>query len=139
MLVSLFGSVASTLMLITGIAIVVGVLTTMNTMTMAVCERKNDIGLLRALGATRGNVFRLFVLESLWVSVVGGVVGVGLGYAATHLLPATTGFGVGIEPHFSLGYVAVCLAVGAAVGTVAGLYPAMMASKLQPIAALRQP
>lgn len=139
MLVALFGSVSSTLMLITGIAIVVGVLTTMNTMTMAVYERRNEIGLLRALGATRGNVFRLFVTESLWMSVIGGLIGVALGYAATRLLPATTGFGVGVEPHFSAVYVIVCLFVAAAVGTLAGMYPAMMAARLQPIRALRQP
>lgn len=137
MLVGLFGSVASTLMLITGVAIVVGVLTTMNTMTMAVYERKSEIGLLRALGATRGNVFRLFVVESLCVSLVAGVLGVGVGYVVTQLLPRTTGFGLAAAPHFSPSYIGICLLVAAGVGTFAAVYPALMAARMEPIKALR--
>jgi len=137
MLVGLFGSMASTLMLITGVAIVVGVLTTMNTMTMAVYERKAEIGLLRAVGATRGDVFRLFVVESLWVSLVAGVLGVGVGYVVTQLLPRTTGFGLAAAPHFSPSYIGICLLVAAGVGTVAAVYPALMAARMEPIKALR--
>lgn len=137
MLVGLFGSMASTLMLITGVAIVVGVLTTMNTMTMAVYERKAEIGLLRAVGATRGNVFRLFVVESLWVSLVAGVLGVGVGYVVTQLLPRTTGFGVAAAPHFSASYIGICLVVATGVGALAALYPALMAAQMEPIKALR--
>lgn len=139
MLVGLFGSMASTLMLITGVAIVVGVLTTMNTMTMAVYERKAEIGLLRAVGATRGDVFRLFVVESLWVSLVAGVLGVGAGYIVTQLLPRTTGFGLAAAPHFSPSYIGICLLVAAGVGTLAAVYPAWMAARMEPIQALRTP
>ncbi|HAZ27938.1 TPA: hypothetical protein DCY67_04915 [Candidatus Acetothermia bacterium] len=137
MLVTLFGSIKSTLILVTGIAIVVGVLTTMNTMTMAAYERKKDIGLLRAVGATRMNVFGMFMTESLVMSLVSGVVGVGLGFGATHLLPQTTGFGLQSPPAFSLGFVALCLVVAAVVGSVSGIYPAMLAARTQPIKALR--
>ncbi len=137
MLVALFGSVASTLMLITGVAIVVGVLTTMNTMTMAVYERKAEIGLLRAVGATRGSVFRLFLVESLAVSVVAGVLGVGAGYVVTQLLPRTTGFGLAAAPHVSPSYAGISLLVAAGVGTVAAVYPALLAARMEPIQALR--
>lgn len=138
MLVSLFGSIKSTLILITGIAIVVGVLTTMNTMTMAAYERRKDIGLLRAVGATRADVFRMFMVESLVLSLVAGALGVALGYAATHFLPRTSGFGLESPPVFSLGYVALCLLVAAVVGSVSGIYPAMLAARTQPIKALRE-
>lgn len=138
MLVTLFGSIKSTLILVTGIAIVVGVLTTMNTMMMAAYERKKDIGLLRAVGATRMDVFRMFMVESLGVSLVSGVLGVALGYAATHLLPRTSGFGLQSSPAFSLGYVALCLVVAAAVGSISGIYPAVLAARTQPIKALRE-
>jgi putative ABC transport system permease protein len=138
MLVTLFGSIKSTLILVTGIAIVVGVLTTMNTMTMAAYERRRDIGLLRAVGATRLDVFRMFMAESLVVSLVSGVLGVAVGYAATHLLPQTTGFGLQSSPTFSLGYVALSLAVAAGVGSVSGIYPALLAARTQPIKALRE-
>jgi len=138
MLVSLFGSIKSTLTLVTGIAIVVGVLTTMNTMTMAAYERKRDIGLLRAVGATRADVFRLFMVESLALSLVSGVLGVALGYAATRFLPRTSGFGLESPPVFSLGYVALCLLVAAVVGSLSGIYPAMLAARTQPIKALRE-
>ncbi|QAA76562.1 MAG: hypothetical protein BIP78_0796 [Candidatus Bipolaricaulis sibiricus] len=139
MLVGLFGSVASTLMLITGVAIVVGVLTTMNTMTMAVYERRAEIGLLRAVGATRGDVFRLFLVESLWVALLAGAVGVGGGYVATQLLPRTTGFGLAAAPHFSPSYIGISLLVAAGVGSAAALYPAWMAAQTEPIQALRAP
>ncbi len=139
MLVGLFGSMASTLMLITGVAIVVGVLTTMNTMTMAVYERKAEIGLLRAVGATRGEVFRLFVVESLWVSLVAGVLGVGVGYAVTQILPRTTGFGLAAAPHFSPAYIGICLSVAVGVGALAAVYPALTAARMEPIQALRAP
>jgi putative ABC transport system permease protein len=137
-LIGLFSSVKQTLILITGIAIVVGVLTTMNTMTMAVYERRRDIGLLRALGATRRNVFTLFVSESLLVSLAGGLAGLAVGYAAAYLLPRTSGFGIDASPHFALAYVGICLVVAAAVGTLSAIYPAMMAARTQPIRTLRE-
>jgi putative ABC transport system permease protein len=137
MLVSLFGSIKSTLIIVTGIAIVVGVLTTMNTMTMAAYERKKDIGLLRAVGATRADVFRMFMVESLVLSLVSGALGIALGYAATHFLPRTSGFGLESPPVFSLGYVALCLLVAVGGGTVSGISPAMFAARAQPIQALR--
>ena len=137
-LIGLFDSVKQTLILITGIAIVVGVLTTMNTMTMAVYERRREIGLLRALGSTRREVFGLFVSESVLVSLAGGVLGLALGYAASFLLPRTSGFGIQAMPHFKLAYVGICLLVAVAVGTLSAIYPAMMAARTQPIRALRE-
>ncbi len=137
-LMELFASVKQTLILITGIAIMAGVLTTMNTMTMAVYERKKEIGILRALGSTKRNVFRLFVTESLLLSLVGGVVGLGFGYVATRFLPKTSGFGLEATPQFSVVYVVICLLVAVIVGVTSSLYPAMSAARTQPIKTLRE-
>jgi len=137
-LMELFASIKQTLILITGIAIVAGVLTTMNTMTMAVYERKKEIGILRALGSTRRNVFRLFVHESLLLSLLGGLVGLAAGFVATQFLPRTSGFGLEATPQFSFLYVVICLTVAVIVGVTSSLYPAMAAARTQPIKTLRE-
>ncbi len=137
-LMELFATVKQTLILITGIAIVAGVLTTMNTMTMAVYERKKEIGILRALGSTKRNVFRLFVTESLLLSLVGGVVGLVFGFVATQFLPKTSGFGLEATPQFSFVYVVICMLVAVVVGVASSLYPAMSAARTQPIKTLRE-
>jgi putative ABC transport system permease protein len=137
-LMELFGSIKQTLILITGIAIVVGVLTTMNTMSMAVHERKRDIGVLRALGSTRRDVMKLFVRESLILSLIGGAVGVIAGYVATKFLPTNSGFGLEATPQFSVVYIVICTAVAVVVGIASSLYPAMAAARTQPIRTLRE-
>jgi len=137
-LMELFASIKQTLIMITGIAIVAGVLTTMNTMTMAVYERKQEIGILRALGSTKRNVFRLFVSESLMLSLIGGAVGLVAGFVATQFLPKTSGFGLEATPQFSFLYVVICLAVAIIVGVTSSLYPAMAAARTQPIKTLRE-
>lgn len=137
-LMELFASIKQTLIMITGIAIVAGVLTTMNTMTMAVYERKQEIGILRALGSTRRNVFRLFVTESLMLSLIGGFIGLIAGFVATQFLPRTSGFGLEATPQFSFLYIVICLAVAVIVGVASSLYPAMAAARTQPIKTLRE-
>ncbi|MBE0636873.1 ABC transporter permease [Candidatus Bipolaricaulota bacterium] len=137
-LMELFASIKQTLILITGIAIVAGVMTTMNTMTMAVFERKKEIGILQALGSTKLNVFKLFVTESLLLSLVGGVVGLIAGYIATLFLPKTSGFGLEATPQFEPIYVVICLVVAVIVGVASSLYPAMSAARTQPIKTLRE-
>ena len=137
-LMELFASVKQTLILITGIAIVAGVLTTMNTMTMAVYERKKEIGILRALGSTRRKVFQLFVRESTVLSLIGGGVGVVLGFVATLFLPSNSGFGLEATPQFSVLYVLICLVVAVIVGVASSLYPAITAAGTQPIQTLRE-
>jgi putative ABC transport system permease protein len=107
-------------------------------MIMSVQERRRDIGLLRAVGATRREVFGLFVYESVVVSAAGGVVGLAVGYIATLLLPRASGLGLEALPQYSLAFIGICLVVAVAVGTVAAVYPAMLATRIQPIRALRE-
>jgi putative ABC transport system permease protein len=137
-LVGILDTVRQTMILIAGIAIAVGVFTTMNTMIMSVQERRRDIGLLRALGATRREVFGLFLYESVAVSAAGGLVGLAIGYVATLLLPRASGLGLEALPQYSLAFVGLCLAVAIAVGSIAAVYPAMLATRIQPIRALRE-
>ena len=137
-LVGILATVRQTMILIAGIAIAVGVFTTMNTMIMSVQERRREIGLLRAVGATRREVFNLFLYESVTVSAIGGLVGLGVGYVATLLLPRASGLGLEALPQYSLSFIGICLLVEVAVGTVSALYPAMMAARIQPIRALRE-
>jgi putative ABC transport system permease protein len=137
-LVGILATVRQTMILIAGIAIAVGVFTTMNTMMMSVQERRRDIGLLRAVGATRLEVFSLFLVESVTVSAIGGLVGLAVGYVATLLLPRASGLGLEVSPQYSFGFIGVCLGVAIAVGAISALYPAMMAARVQPIRALRE-
>jgi putative ABC transport system permease protein len=110
----------------------------MNTMIMSVQERRREIGLLRAVGATRREVFNLFLTESVFVSAIGGVVGLAVGYLATLLLPRASGMGLDAPPQYSFAFVGVCLLVAITVGAVSAMYPAMMAARIQPIRALRE-
>ncbi len=139
MLVGLYGTVQSNLILVTGIAIAVATLITFNTMVMAVYERRREIGILRAIGTTRSQVFFLFVREAAVLSLIAGLMGIGGGYLATLLLPQTTGFGLEARPVLSPAYVGLCLLVALVVGLAAGAYPAFRAAQIQPISVLREP
>jgi putative ABC transport system permease protein len=115
-----------------GVALLVGGVGVANTMVIAVLERRAEIGLRRALGATRGHVRAQFVAEALVLSGLGGAVGVLLGalvtagYAFTRDWPATI-------PWYAW---AGGLAATVVVGGLAGLYPAVRASRLPPVEAL---
>jgi putative ABC transport system permease protein len=137
-LIGLFASIKANLLVITGIAIMAGILTTVNTMTMAAYERRKDIGLLRAIGATKKYVFKLFMLESFFVSVIAGILGVLAGYVFMKLFPMAGILGIGYSPYFSLQYVLICLITACGVGSISGIYPAMSAAKITPIKALRE-
>ncbi len=117
------------------VALVVGGVGVANTMVISVLERRGEIGLRRALGATRGHIRVQFLTESLVLSGLGGIAGTVLGavvtwgYAATRNWPAT------LPAWVVIGGVAVTVAVGA----LAGLYPAVRAARLAPTTALAAP
>jgi putative ABC transport system permease protein len=118
-----------------GVALLVGGVGVANTMVISVLERKREIGLRRALGATKGQVRVQFFTESVVLCLLGGLTGVGLGvlgassYAAARDWPAT------IPPVAALGGVASALVIG----VLAGLYPAVRAARLTPTDALAAP
>lgn len=115
-----------------GVALLVGGVGVANTMIISVLERRHEIGLRRSLGATRGQIRLQFVTESLLLSGLGGLAGVALGAAATYAFAASGGL-PWVVPLWAVtgGFGATLL-----IGTVAGLYPAVRASRLSPTLAL---
>jgi putative ABC transport system permease protein len=115
------------------VALLVGGVGIANVMVISVLERRSEIGLRRALGATRGHIRLQFLTESLILAGLGGAVGVVLGTIITVGYASNRGWDAVVPWYVPAGGVAAALAIGA----VAGLYPAMRAARLAPTEALR--
>jgi putative ABC transport system permease protein len=118
---------------IASISLVVGGIGIMNIMLVSVTERTREIGIRMAVGARGSDVLTQFLIESVVISVLGGLIGLVLGFAGAALLGRLTGWSTATPPE------AVLIAVGfsAAVGVFFGFYPARQAAALDPIQALR--
>jgi len=125
---------ASVLASVAAISLLVGGIGIMNIMLVTVTERTREIGLRMAVGARRRDVERQVVLEALLFSVVGGLVGVGLGIAGSAIVSQFAGWPVLIGADA----VAIAILSAAAVGVFFGYWPARRASRLDPVEALRQ-
>jgi putative ABC transport system permease protein len=117
------------------VALLVGGVGVANTMVISVLERRAEIGLRRALGATRGQIRAQFLAESLLLSALGGAGGVLLGVAVTALYATYQGWPSVVPPWASTGAIAATMLIG----VIAGLYPAIRASRLSPTEALATP
>jgi len=115
------------------VALLVGGVGIANVMVISVLERRSEIGLRRALGATRRHISAQFLTESLLLATFGGVAGAALGAAATAIYAFSRGWPTVVPPLALGGALAAALAIGA----VAGLYPALRAARLPPTEALR--
>lgn len=115
------------------IALIVGGIGIMNIMLVSVTERTREIGIRQALGATREDILLQFLLESMMMSLLGGVLGVVGGLGVMHLLTALFKTPVVLSPTALI----LAFVLSTAVGLIFGLYPAIKASGLQPIHALR--
>jgi putative ABC transport system permease protein len=124
-----------TLMLgsVAAVALIVGGIGIMNIMLVSVTERTREIGLRKAVGATRADVLSQFLVESVVLSVLGGLIGIVFGVIASRVISTAFGWNTVITP------VSIVLAFGfaAAVGIFFGIYPAQLAAAMDPIVALR--
>lgn len=118
---------------IAAVSLLVGGIGIMNIMLVSVTERTREIGVRKALGATRRNVLTQFLLEAVTLCLIGGIVGVAAGYGAAMFLGRLNGWAMQVTPD------SVLLAVGfsALIGVFFGVLPARRAASLDPIEALR--
>jgi putative ABC transport system permease protein len=115
------------------VSLLVGAVGVANIMLISVLERRSEIGLRRALGATRGHIRIQFLSESILLSLFGGVAGVAVGALATAIYASTKDWAVVVPPLAWSGGFAAALVIGA----VSGLLPALRAARLSPTDALR--
>jgi putative ABC transport system permease protein len=115
------------------VALVVGAVGVANIMLISVLERRSEIGLRRALGATQAQIRAQFLAESMLLAAIGGVVGVLAGTAATAVYAASKGWAVVVPAEAWSGGIAAAIVIGAC----AGVLPAVRASRLAPAVALR--
>ena len=118
---------------VVAIGIVVGGIVIMNIMLMSVSERTREIGIRKSLGATRRDIRRQFLAESVTLALLGGVLGLVAGMALAGLVAAVSP----LPARVTLWSVAVALGLGGSVGIVFGVYPATRAARLDPVEALR--
>jgi putative ABC transport system permease protein len=140
---SVVGTVSFTVQLIAAVAVLAAAFGIVNTMLTATYERRREIGILQALGARRGTIFRLFLVESGCYGVLGGFIGVATGALASLFLAPYVGQNAftafvkgsagGLDPATAAGSILFSLAVA----LVAGTYPAWKAAGLAPVEAIR--
>ncbi len=118
---------------IASISLVVGGIGIMNIMLVSVTERTREIGIRMAVGARGRDVMRQFLVESIVMSIIGGLIGIAVGYGSAAIVEKMTGWGTAIAPQM----VGISLGFSAGVGIFFGYYPARKAASLDPIQALR--
>ncbi len=137
-LISIFGDITRVLTIFLGaiaaISLVVGGIGIMNIMLVSVTERTREIGLRKALGATRQDILLQFLIEAVVLSLIGGAIGIGLGLTGAL---AVSRLAQGLTAVVTVEAIALATGFSAAVGLFFGIYPATRAARLHPIEALR--
>ena len=136
-LISVVGDIVAGLTIflgaIAGISLVVGGIGIMNIMLVSVTERTREIGLRKALGAKRSDILAQFLIEAIVISIIGGLIGIGLGAGTSFLIGNLADFETVVTP----GAILLATSFSLAVGLFFGIYPATRAARLSPIDALR--
>jgi putative ABC transport system permease protein len=136
-LLSTISTITSTLTsLLSGIAaisLLVGGIGIMNIMLVSVTERTREIGLRKAVGAKTSDILTQFLIEAIFLTLSGGIIGIALGYG----LGALAGHFIGFPPVVTSSAILLAVGISALIGIIFGLYPALKAARLNPIDALR--
>ena len=122
---------------ISGISLIVGSIGIMNIMLVSVTERTKEIGLRKAIGAKRRDILTQFLIEASVLSLSGGGIGIALGYAFARVVSAIDVGGQTINAVVTTDIVTLAISISVIIGLVSGVYPAVRASRLDPINALR--
>jgi putative ABC transport system permease protein len=135
--ISLWKSISSAFfavfIMVSSISAIVGGIVIMNVMLVSVTERTKEIGIRRAMGATQEDIMRQFLAESVMQCLVGGTVGIGIGFVCALALRTFTSFPASVQTWVA----ALGLVLSSVIGLFFGIYPATRAAKLDPVVALR--
>ena len=139
MIKDVFNSINILLLALTSVSLIVGGVGIMNVMYVSVVERTFEIGLRKALGASAGSILKQFLTEAVIITLLGGAIGIILGFLLSALASYAFGF-LGYNLKFQVTWDGVLLATGFSVlvGLIFGFYPAYKASKLSPMEAIRR-
>jgi putative ABC transport system permease protein len=125
--------VALVIVVLSSIGLLVGGIGVMNIMLVSVTERTREIGIRKALGATRANILLQFLIEAVVLCLLGGMMGIAMGAGGAVVMSRTAGWSTQVSP----GAIIMAFAFSAFVGLSFGVWPARRAAVLDPIAALR--
>ncbi len=134
----LYGLITMVLIGIASISIIVGGIGIANAMVASVMERTKEIGLLKAIGASDNKILTMFLLEAGFIGMVGGLVGITIGYGISFLVSYIAELsGFVLQSNFSIEIILGALLFSMFVGMISGYFPARKAAKLDPVEALR--
>ena len=139
MIDNVFTAITAFVAFVAALSLFVGGVGVMNIMLVTVKERTREIGIRKSLGATNNNIKFQFVLEAITLTIIGGAIGIGLGFLLAGLASdfITSGMGMEVKAVMSAQNIMVAFGVSTAIGVIFGVYPAGKAAKLDPIEALR--
>jgi putative ABC transport system permease protein len=130
---SISGSFFAVFVMVSSIAAIVGGIVIMNVMLVSVTERTREIGVRRAMGATQTDILSQFLAESLLQCLIGGAVGISIGFGCALALRTLTSFPASVQTWVAL----LGVAISSVIGLFFGIYPARKAAQLDPVTALR--